>query len=98
MKNTECRRSAIQNAISPVIDAALEGVPGFDFSRDEDQRRLVRALVRVAASKLIPQGVNPTAILVQCAEAIAREVEANGGAKTVTLEPEINVPASLALN
>lgn len=75
MKNNNVRRIAIQTAIAPALQTALDGVAGLDLNREEDRRRLMRATVHVVAGMLLEKGENPNVLAAACIEALGREVE-----------------------
>lgn len=75
-KDKTVRRAQLQAALSPAVEAALKTLPGFDASKPEHQRRLVRALIRIAAQTTMPSGATPDLLLGACVEGIGREVEA----------------------
>lgn len=85
MKNTLVRRKLIQNTISPGIHEALAGIEGLDLSREEDARRLMRALVRIGASELLARGHGPQLLAEACLEGVGREVEAASAVVTTSL-------------
>lgn len=74
MKNNTVRRHTIQTGIAPALQTALDAVPGLDLSREEDQRRLMRAAVHTVAGMLLEKGANPNILAASCLEAIAKEV------------------------
>lgn len=73
-KNNAVRRTTIQAAVAPAVEAALKGIEALDLSRPEDARRLMRALVRIGCSKAL-EAHGPGLLAQACIEAIAREVE-----------------------
>lgn len=75
-KSTLVRRAVIQSTLAPAVEAALKGIEQLDLSRPEDARRLMRALVRIGAAKVLATH-GPEMVASACIEGIAREVEAN---------------------
>ena len=74
-KNTLVRRKAIQSAIQPCIEASLKSLTDLDLTREEDQRRFIRALVHVGAAHVLNAGGTPDAIFGACVEALAKEIQ-----------------------
>jgi hypothetical protein len=76
MKNNAVRRTLVQTTLAPSIHGALAAVPGLDLNREEDRRRVMRAVVHVVGGLLLDKGANPNALLAACVEAISKELEA----------------------
>lgn len=85
MKNTLVRRKQLQTALSPVIHEALGSIEQLDLNREEDARRLMRALVRIGASELLAHGHAPSLLAEACIEGLAREVEATTAVVSTSL-------------
>lgn len=96
MKNTDVRRTAIQTALAPAIEAALAGIEKLDLSRIEDQRRLFRALVHIGAARLLDAGCPPQVAASFAVEAIAKEVDARTNAIPVDALPQYIMPVATA--
>lgn len=77
-KSKLVRRADIQNAVGPALASTLAGIPNLDLTRAEDQRRVMRAVVRLVAGQALDAGADPRALLNAAVEAIGRELEARG--------------------
>lgn len=74
-KNNTVRRHQIQSTIGPALQKAIDAVPGLDLNREEDRRRLMRAVVHTVGGILLEKGENPNNLAVACMEALHRELQ-----------------------
>jgi triphosphoribosyl-dephospho-CoA synthetase len=74
-------RTTIQNALNSAISAACAQVEkdlGLSTSDPDAQRRLFRAVVTLAARRILDVGLNPQVVMGQAFEAVMTEVKARG--------------------
>ena len=96
MKNTDVRRSTIQNTVAPAIESALAGIEKLDMTRPEDMRRFFRALVHIGSARLLDAGCPPALVANFALEAVGREVEARQNAIPVEVAPQYIMPVASA--
>ena len=85
-------RTGIMLKLSPAIEKVLKD-EGLDMTRPDLMRRYFRAMVHLAAKKLLDAGAPPDFLVAQTIEAIGHELEARK-----KLSDEGTVPPSTALN
>jgi len=73
------KRQAIQNAMDPVVKAAIDEAVkklGIDVTDRDHARRVFRAVVGLAASRLLDLNAPPQLVASEALRAVVQEVEA----------------------